>query len=322
MIYLFTGNNSFALEEEVKKWKKVFLEKFWDFNLVHIKDILAFDTHFLAENLLGSSLFWGKKFIIIEDYPFTASFISQIRGNGEELINLENFFLAILEKIPVENILVFSVSNPDKRTKIYKKISEKAEIKDFSFWDENDLKKFLLKRYDGKISSADLDILVRYKSAHIQKIISEIEKLLLSKEKITKDDIEKNIVPEIEENIFMIVDNLLNKKKDTVLKEIKNTLNFITVYALYNSLLANIRNRVYIDMLKSLHFSQTEIKDYLGLGNKAFLIGKTYNIRFEELKNFYQDLIELDKKMKFWKMIGSEEKDFLYEIEKIILKDL
>jgi len=161
------------------------------------------------------------------------------------------------------------------------------------------LKKFLLKRYDGKISSADLDILVRYKSAHIQKIISEIEKLLLSKEKITKDDIEKNIVPEIEENIFMIVDNLLNKKKDTVLKEIKNTLNFITVYALYNSLLANIRNRVYIDMLKSLHFSQTEIKDYLGLGNKAFLIGKTYNIRFEELKNFYQDLIELDKKMKF-----------------------
>jgi len=28
MIYLFTGNNSFALEEEVKKWKKVFLEKF------------------------------------------------------------------------------------------------------------------------------------------------------------------------------------------------------------------------------------------------------------------------------------------------------
>gem|GEM_PF-687466 len=161
------------------------------------------------------------------------------------------------------------------------------------------MKKFLLKRYDGKISSADLDILVRYKSAHIQKIISEIEKLLLSKEKITKDDIEKNIVPEIEENIFMIVDNLLNKKKDTVLKEIKNTLNFITVYALYNSLLANIRNRVYIDMLKSLHFSQTEIKDYLGLGNKAFLIGKTYNIRFEELKNFYQDLIELDKKMKF-----------------------
>jgi DNA polymerase III delta subunit len=161
------------------------------------------------------------------------------------------------------------------------------------------LKRFILKRYDGKISSADLDILVRYKSAHIQKIISEIEKLLLSKEKITKDDIEKNIVPEIEENIFMIIDNLLNKKKDTVLKEIKNTLNFITVYALYNSLLANIRNRVYIDMLKSLHFSQTEIKDYLGLGNKAFLIGKSYKIRFEELKNFYQDLIELDKKMKF-----------------------
>ncbi len=322
MIYLFTGNNSFALEEEVKKWKKVFLEKYGDFNLVHIKDISAFDTHFLAENLLGSSLFWLKKFIIIEDYPFTASAISQIRGNGEELINLENFFLTILEKIPEENVLVFSASNPDKRTKIYKEISEKAEIKDFSFWDENDLKKFILKRYDGKISSADLDILVRYKSAHIQKIISEIEKLLLSKEKIIKDDIEKNIVPEIEENIFMIVDNLLNKKKDTVLKEIKNTLNFITVYALYNSLLANIRNRVYIDMLKSLHFSQTEIKDYLGLWNKAFLIGKSYKIRFEELKNFYQDLIELDKKMKFWKMIGSEERDFLYEIEKIILKDL
>jgi hypothetical protein len=52
MIYLFTGNNSFALAEEIKKWKKVFLEKYGDFNLIHIKDVLLFDTHFLVENIV------------------------------------------------------------------------------------------------------------------------------------------------------------------------------------------------------------------------------------------------------------------------------
>ncbi|NUJ97882.1 hypothetical protein HGA92_03805 [Candidatus Gracilibacteria bacterium] len=315
MIYLFTGNNSFALTEEIKKWKKVFLEKYGDFNLVHIKDILLFDTHFLVENIVGSSLFGGKKLIIIEDYPFSP----EVKEDNSEK---EIFFLDILDKIPEENIVVFAVANPDKRTKIYKKIQELAQVKDFSFDDENDLKKFILKRYEGKIGNFELDVLIRYKSANIQKIIADIEKLLLTKEKITKDDIEKNIVPEIEENIFMIVDNLLNKRKDIVLKEIKNTLNFISIYALYNSLLGNIRNRLYIDMFKSLHFSPSEIKDYLGLGNKAFLIGKVYQIQFDELKKLYLDMIELDKKMKFGKMIGSEEVDFLYEIEKIIIKDL
>jgi DNA polymerase III delta subunit len=57
MIYLFTGNNIFALEEEIKKWKSVFIEKYGDFNLVHIREIGSIDVNFLSETLLANSFF-------------------------------------------------------------------------------------------------------------------------------------------------------------------------------------------------------------------------------------------------------------------------
>jgi len=312
MIYLFTGNNEIALEEAVKKWKKVFLEKYGDFNFVHIKDLSLVDTHFLAENLLGSSFFWGKKFILIEDYPWEI--------NKDE--KLDSFFLDNFEKIPEENILLFVSSSPDKLGKVYKKIAENGEIRDFAFAGTDELRDFLLKKYMGKIAPFDLDILMRYKAPNVGKIVSEMEKLLLTKEVLKREDIEKNIAPEIEENIFMIVDNILNKKKKEALEEIKNILHYINIYAFYNALLGNIRNRFYIDLMRQHYQDNNYIATKLGLWKKAFLVGKHYKINFHDLQKFYFDLIYLDKKMKFGKMLGSEEKYFLYEIERVILRDL
>lgn len=323
MIYLFSWENNFLLQEDIKKWKSVFIEKNGDFNFVHIKDILSVDKNYLSEILLWQSLFWWKKEIIIEWYPLSTIKKNETAEDEEKEENdIDTFFLSILLHIPEDNIVIFVNNNPDKRTKIYKKIIEIGQQKLYPFFTKEDIVSFVLKRYNSQISEEAADLLSYYKWSNLEKVINDIEKLLLYTKKIELHDIKNNIVPEIEENIFILVDNILNKKIKEAVKEIRNMLLLVNVYALYNSLLANIRNRVYIEMLLHMHVSQTVIADRLSLGNKTFLIGKKYAIDFKSLEWFYRALIELDKKMKFWHMKGSEDEDFLYELEKTMIQYL
>ena len=56
--------------------------------------------------------------------------------------------------------------------------------------------------------------------------------------------------------------------------------------------------------------------------NRAFLVNKNYKISHKKLENLYISLVNLDKKMKGWKLMGTEEKDFRFEVEKCILESL
>jgi hypothetical protein len=102
------------------------------------------------------------------------------------------------------------------------------------------------------------------------------------------------------------------KKLDIILE---NT----NIYAFYNNFLANIRPQVFINKLKKSWLSPKDIWEILKLWNRAFLITKTYKINPTKLENMYLELIDLDKKMKTWNMIWSDEVDIKYEIEKVIL---
>ena len=65
MIYFYTWNSSFLVAEQVKAWKNKFVSKFWDFNMLHIKDLNTVDNNFLIENTLSTSFLSEKKLIII-----------------------------------------------------------------------------------------------------------------------------------------------------------------------------------------------------------------------------------------------------------------
>ena len=92
------------------------------------------------------------------------------------------------------------------------------------------------------------------------------------------------------------------------------------IYAFYNNLLANLRIQVYIWKFKNLEISPNKISELLELWNRSFLVWKNYKINFKPLENLYINLVNLDKKMKTWNMIWTEENDFKFELEKVILK--
>lgn len=312
MIYHFTGNSHYLVSQHVVAWKKKFSDKFWDFNMLHIKDISEVDNNFLLENLTAMSFFQEKKLIILD---------LELGIKDAKKVEKIDFILKLLENnIPEWNIVLVISIDPDKRSKQYKTLNKIAEVKEFIIKDSSDSFQILKQKFNWKISDSAIQKLIIYKSNNIDKIASEIEKLLITIEYIEVKHITDNIYPELEESIFQFIDDILNKNVIWAKSKLNIILNDTSIYAFYNNLLANLRTNIFIWELKSQRKSPNEISQILDLWNKKFLINKSYRINFILLKQFYLDLISLDKKMKSWKMIWTEEKDFQLEFENVLVK--
>lgn len=324
MIYLFTWDNEYLVREKTLTWKKAYVEKHGDFNLIHFKNLKDVDNNILSQDLLSTWFMWEKKLIIIDDLPLSTS------NKKIYLTEKQNFLENILDKIPESNIVIFSSSNPDKRSKFYKNIKKiSTKIEEFNSWDIKNIFNIILKKYNSKIDNDAINLIIKYKSSNLEKIISEIDKLLINNDFINTKLISENIIPELEESIFTLIDDLLNLNVSESFKKIDIILEQNSVYAFYNNLIANLKVLVYIknlknplsnSLLKGERIEQNSIKDDLNLWNRSFLVNKNYKISTEKLNNLFVSLVDLDKKMKSWKFIGSDEKDFKFEIEKVILK--
>ena len=308
MNYIFTWNSEFLITEALNKWKKQFIEKYSDFNLIHLKEIKNLDKNILKDAILSGSLFSSEKKLIILDI------------NNDIWDELEDFLIKNLEKKPQENIIILNYFLPDKRKKFWKNIKNISEIKEFNLENEEDTKKIINSKFSWKIDLEAINTIIKYKSNKINKIIPELEKLTITKSFITKKDIEENIVPELEESIFQIIDLVLNKQIPEAVNKINIILNETNIFAFYNNLLSNLRTSLFILKLKQEKKTQSEISKILDLWNRSFLIGKNYKINFNELKNLYINLVNIDKNLKTWKLVSSEEEDIKFEIEKYLIK--
>jgi DNA polymerase III delta subunit len=313
MIYFFTWDNFSALKWEIQKWKDRFLEKFWDFNLLHIQEIESTPIQQIQESIIGQSFLWGKRLIIIEGIPRKSDDIS--------LWEIEDHIQSILEQVPQDTILLFCSYNPDKRGSLYKYLhSWKAEVKEFNIWtDREQIITNIHKKYPH-IPKHDIWYILERKWNNGERTLQEIEKLLLYKNNFSLSDIKANISLEIEESIFQLVDSLMNISCSQFLNifhSLKNQMNF---YLFYNSLLGNLRNLVYIDFLKSSWIPQTKIGDILNLGSRKFLVQKSFRIKSQPLQKLYKDLVRFDSQMKKGDLIWTSDEDFFSEIELICIK--
>lgn len=317
MIYIFTGNLEILKNEALNKWKNQFIEKYSDFNLFHFKNLENIKIEDLYQSIISEWFFSEKKLIIID--------ISDKSNEKESkkdkiLDSIKENILKSLEKISENNIVIINYTTPDKRKSFWKNLIKIWELKEFNIKNDEELKNFINSKYSWKIDNYAIEILINYKSKNPTKIIQEIEKLLILKDFIKREDIEKNIIPELEEDIFNIINLLLNKEKIQSIEKIWIILEQTNIFAFYNSLLSNLRTNLFILKLKNENISQTEISNILWLWNRSFLVWKNYKITFEELRIFYINLVEIDKNMKTWKLIKNDLEDIKFEIEKCILK--
>jgi len=311
MIELFIWENQFLLSSEVKKWKTRFIEKYGDFNLIHIKDYSSVDNNFIIESVLSWGFMWEKKLIILEDIP--------VSSDDKKLAYIEELLINNLEKIPEENIVLFISAKPDKRWKFYKALKKVAKLREFGNISWLELKRELSAKYSKFIDNNALDYLIKIKWENYTKIANEIEKLLIWHLNISKNIVEENVTPEIEESIFTLVDEILMNNKKMAIKRFRNLLNETSIYWVYNFLLSNIRTFVYIDLMKTRRVPNSKISFELDLWKRWFLVNKSYFFRWKKLTKLFSDLAEIDYKMKNSKLLDFDEKAMQYELEKLIL---
>jgi hypothetical protein len=106
-------------------------------------------------------------------------------------------------------------------------------------------------------------------------------------------------MPEFEESIFAFIDTLLQRDASKIFSELDNLINYSNLYAIYQSILANLRVFLYIEFLKSQKTSPKDIGDILKLGNRAFLISKSHKCSHNSISALYINLLDFDKNMKF-----------------------
>ncbi len=274
---IFNGNDIKVLRREVRKYEKSIVEK--NPNI----DIYAPENPTLSEilnKISSASLFSNSEIIKIYDFDKIPN-ITQIYD-----YNVDNYYLILM-------------SNKDR---IPAKMTKKniTLIKTFNLPRDYEIEKLIFSRYGNKFSPEVTSFLSR----NITSII-DLEELV---DKMEKDDINYlnledlyKIKGDTEAKIFLIIDDIINKKINTAIIEINSFLDSGGYIGQIISLLSSQLNKIYsIKKLKSTGTPEKEIASILGghpfVVKKLIKTSSLYTL--QELEKLIIDLPEMDFNIK------------------------
>jgi DNA polymerase-3 subunit delta len=213
-IFLFTGEESYLLHEQINSWKKAFVEKHGDINL-EVLDSAEMPLNEIMAAVNAMPFLGEKRLIFIHGLPDappkrdTGVPTKKDEKREEELKRLE----ADLDEVPESSVVVFVQTKPDKRKSFYKKLTAKAKVKEFEALGGQALTSWIRSRTvqkGGQISAPSAEYLVSLTGGNLWRLSAEIDKLTSHSpgEKITNELIDKLVVPTLEANVFQMTDAL------------------------------------------------------------------------------------------------------------------
>ncbi len=294
MIFLFTWEEKFLLHQQLEKWKKAFIQKYPWSNLFSFWEE-NFDPEKIAVACAWWWLFDEKKFIIIKWIPKD----SLTKIPSSQIEKLEKFFTEHIDNLPNENVIVFISYKPDKRTKFYKFLSQKAEVKEFKPLTEKQLIKFITANY--KIKEPLAKYIIERLGTNLYLIHNEITKLLKFTTNITKENIDKYLIKNTQQDTFELLDNLDNSNKAIkILENLEKNQEdlFKVLWLLY----WNLKNIILIKEQLSIGENSKNIASKLGI--HPFVVNKIINKNYDlqKIRNIFWNILELDYSIKSGKI--------------------
>jgi len=244
---------------------------------------------------------------IFEQIRQTANTVSMF--NEKKLVVVENIFLApeevqknILEFLKNKDLekdkdimIVFWAEKVEENNELFKFLKTKTKTQEFkelrSVQLRNWIKNYILEQ-GGEIEPRAVDKLIEYIDSDLWRMTNEINKLLNYNKEIKPENIELLVKPEIDLNIFDMVDALGQKNKQRVLKLFNQQIEKgEDEFYLLSMFVSQIRNLLKI---KSTPLAKLDLH--------PFVIRKTLyqakNFTFEELKKIYYQLMTIDLEAK------------------------
>jgi len=202
-IFLIVTTDKITIDNEINKLKN----KYPDSELVYY-DLSEVKVDRLIEDLDTYNFLSNRKIII----GTNASFLSSDKTKSLVEHNLENLEKYIANP-NLDNILVLISDSLNKKKKITSSLCEKATVIE-TLSDIHSLIKNRLENY--KMDNSAEKLLLDYCRNEHERVFNEIEKLKLYKledKVITKEDIEKLVMKNMDDNIFHLVDSILTGNK-------------------------------------------------------------------------------------------------------------
>jgi DNA polymerase-3 subunit delta len=292
MIYFLFGQDTYQsrqkLREIVEEYKKRHQS---GLNFIKInfdeKDLDDF-----KQNIKTVSMFDEKKLIVVEEV------FQQPEYFQEELLNYLKKKKMDIDK---NSILVFWAEEV-KTGGLFKFLKKKAKTQEFKLLQPHKLREWIkkyIKEQKGNIDNRAVEILIEYVGSDLWRMVNEINKLISFKKqetsnKIQAEDVEGLVKPEIDVNIFNIIDSLGQKNK-------KQALRLIHDYFKKGESESYLLNR-FVYQFRNL----IKVKSDGKLDMHPFVIKKTLsqarNFSLDELKKIYYKLLEVDLNIKTGKM--------------------
>lgn len=308
-LFLFTGEETYLLHEQINSWKKAFTEKHGDINLA-VLDAGETPLYEIMAAVNAMPFLGDKRLIFIHglpDKPKTrnAEKVSKAdEKRDEDLKKLE----ADLDDVPESSVVVFVQSAPDKRKSFYKKLLTKAEVKDFLPLSGQTLNSWIQKRVQEKGARMDLstaEYLASLTGQNLWSLSQEVDKLTayVSGEAITKSIVDKLVVPTLEANVFHLTDALGIKDHRRAIQHLHRSMAagenlrqvFYMVVRQFRLLLQGSGYQNSHPNANATAFAATlKLHPFVARNTMAQL----KNFKDQELKKAYERLLEIDIDLK------------------------
>lgn len=312
-LYLLYGEEEYLLENCVKKIKKNFGELVNGINYIQLDEK---NVDSIISNIETPSFGYPKKLIIARD---SGLFKKEARGKKKEEKPLktvkkgdtlqEKVSNYIQENIDIinESVIIIFIEKEIATNELQKTIQKLGVVCEFQKLKPAQLSKRLkaiCTAYKVSINDTTMNYFIETCGTSLMVLINEIRKLIEyagTNGEITKEDIEKLSIKELDSVIFDLTDSLGQKNIKEALRILKELLyNKEPIQKILITLYNHLK-KIYLTKLADEY--KADVAETLNLkSNQMFLISKyrkqsTY-FKKEELRNILQELINLDYKTK------------------------
>ena len=303
-LYLFYGEDSYLLEDAVKKIKKTFDKLVEGINFIKIDET---NVNQLLSNIETPCFGFDKKLIIVRNSGLLKKEGKKKNISISNLVDkISDYIQTNIDTIKLDNTIIFIEEDVEKN-KLYKVIEQLGKIHCFDPEKLPDLIKRIRGislAYKVNIDDDSSKYLVECCGTNLQDIINELRKLIEyvgENGTIQKKDIDMLTTKKIESVIFDLTDNL--GKKD-IKKSMDVLYNLIYQKEPVQKILITLYNhfkKLYIVKM-AIQYNEN-ITDALKLKpNQTFLVSKyrTQSNYFKEfeLRKILQEFSDLDYKYK------------------------
>lgn len=298
MIIFLHGQDSYRskqkLNEIVDHYKK---SQKSGLNLVYI-DANQSDFSDFYDTLRNSAMFSEKKLVILKNVFSNKKFQEDFLEDSKKLEDLKDV------------IVVYEKEEIDQRLKLLKYLTKECKSQEFKLLDNGNLRSWIKKEFEEKgqkINGDAIDLLVSFVGNDLWRASNEISKLSAFKkgETIRIVDIESQVQPKIESDIFKTIDALAIKNKKQAFSFLQKHLdNGDNALYLLSMIAFQFKNLLIVKELAEKGLMYASIVKKSGL--HPFVVKKNYfacqQFSLEELKEIYRQIFKVDSDIKSGKI--------------------